>query len=235
VSDKEKLFATVVPMRGQDGEEWSYAIDVNGERLLTIGEVTDEDIDDIAGDLNRANYAAVEARDAKLRGALRAAHEAIETYLEVACDGSECQTPSHGPLHAAAQGARAALAGTGPEYVHGDIACGLAFNLGQCQSVLRDAQVVIGALDTGDPTERAVIGPFLEAMGLRKTTLADLAYDDLKAEMRRRESEPKFVDGRPISNVMKSPAFDSSCTCGDVGRYWACPQHGDVTVGHGAG
>lgn len=118
--------------------------------------------------------AAVEQREARLRGALTA-------VLEIAhCDDADL--PPGWPQTLA--DARATLAGDGPDYVAGDVACGLAFDLGAAWSAIADLQQTTEALAEARGVD---VLPFLRAKGLaEKTPAEELSTDEMIAELRKR-------------------------------------------------
>lgn len=114
----------------------------------------------------------VEARKAKLRGALSGLEQRRLNDGPCWCflwpdeqqDAEE--TLARDGHCAQCLAARAAIADTGPDYVPGNAACGLAWDLGAAQATISALSDIITAVD-GAKTE--TIAPFLEALGQRPT------------------------------------------------------------------
>jgi hypothetical protein len=132
--------------------------------------------------------AAVEQREAKLRGALAALSKCVERFAEGgrwevdhACaeciPHSDCLTPG---FRCGRHAALDALGPDAPDYVP-------LLEHALLMNAFRDLRVVVDALSDESPTERAVLAPFLEAMGVQKRGLEAYSDEQLGAEVKRRD------------------------------------------------
>lgn len=111
--------------------------------------------------------AAVEQREAKLRGLIAKMREPLLAILAVARD---VRLPvEHAEM---ALDSALALSEDEADSVSGDVACGLAMDSGEWQGVVRDLQTALEALTELRPEERHLLDQFFKAKGLREPDYA---------------------------------------------------------------
>lgn len=162
-----------------------------------------ERFEGLAGIVN----AAVEQREAKLRGLLLKTSEALcradfdGVGQCIGCDIRFDQTtrnaeayqqhveecPQGLALHNIAEFMERY---SGPDYVAGDVACGIAMDLGIAMGTVEDLALIIETYDSA----RGVLAPFLRAKGLAEKVplLDDVSDEDLAAEVKRRDELEKI-------------------------------------------
>lgn len=175
--DNQKPFAEVFTRTGGAWELLVAGVPQGG----TFGSKADADA------VARAINAAVEAREAKLRGALRD----VANLLGPAAEAPPDQFYEFNPmaLRRVLERVAEVLSGVGPDYVPGDVACGLAWDLGAAQAkVMVRWAVLFDALIDNPSITGQQFAHLLTQFGVAPVvaTAASLTDDELRAECRRR-------------------------------------------------
>ncbi len=158
-----KPFAEVV--RRQDAPREHRAAVLCGGKVVFWSEFASQ-CDDVVNALNAAHEAAVERREARLRGALMQVGRAISSTIP-----SPDLAPSWERLLRLIDDT---LLGNAPDYVPGDVACGLAFDIGAMQWTQHVLMRAIDVLDAGGQ-----VAAWLEANGLRRPKPEDWSKEEL--------------------------------------------------------
>ena len=179
MSDEKKPFADV-------GDNNRHPADPDFEEWLVLDGHRVSLAHNLAGFLGDIN-AAVERREARLRAVLKrvewrgAGVDEPYTCCPVCLVENEFH-PSNQKPHRPDCALAQALAGAGPDYVNGDVACGLALDLGIAMGTVADLALMLEASSAGP-----LLVPFLRAKRLaEKEPLRDIADEELIGEANRR-------------------------------------------------